>query len=313
MVRLPVFWLFSLLCIASCGITASNSLSTENGGIESLPRGTWVRYPYAVRTEDTMSLEVCIPDGVTTGIPGVIFVHGGAFITGSMDTGPHVSLLDTLVAHGIPCVRISYRLSMADRGFGCDIPASEKQAAVMLASDDLAAAHQWLAESRLPLPEQWIAMGSSAGAETVMWSGYGSAPLPWAGIVSFSGAIVDSITPFSNAPPYFGVHGTCDKVVPPDHAIHRGCNPAESDVWMLCGGLCWGARLQDEGGNAHIHAFCGGMHGVCNSAMLDGHLQQDLIQWITRPEVRLSSGVRYRMEDGTMLAGPDQSCPSPCQ
>ena len=313
MVRLPVVWLLPLLCIASCGFTASDSLSAAEGQFESTARGVWLRHPFTVRTEDTLSLDVCIPDGLTPGAPGVIFVHGGAFSTGSMDAGPHVALLDTLVAHGIPCVRISYRLSMADRGFGCDVSSSEKQAAVMMAGEDLAAAYRWLESSPLPLPERWIAVGSSAGAETVMWSGYGSAALPWAGIVSFSGAIVDSIIPSSDAPPYFGVHGTCDKVVPAGHAIHRGCPPGEPDAWMLCGGLCWGNRMQDAGCIARIHAYCGGTHGVCNSAMLDSELQQDLIDWIIRPDARLSSEVQCRMEDGTTLTGLDQSCPEPCQ
>ncbi len=312
MAGLPVHWLLPFLVVVSCTLAGTGHPIPFEQKSKPEPPGAWTRFAYSVHGLDTLFLEVkTAPQGDRA--PGVIFIHGGGFSSGTMDAGPHVDLLDTLVAHGITCTRISYRLSMADRGFGCDVPSAEKQAAVMLANQDLTAAIHWLKQSELKLPGEWVAMGSSAGGETAMWAAYGDRMLPWAGVAAFSGAIVDSILPRHDAPPFFGVHGTCDGIVPSGQSVHRGCAPEDPGAWMLCGSLCWGERMTEAGLPSLTRACCGEDHAVCNSAMLDPEIQAELISWLLSPEVRSRSNRRIKLDGSSVFVDEPQGCPSPCQ
>ena len=69
----------------------------------------------------------------------------------------------------------------------------------------------------------WVIAGSSAGAETALWSGYVDAPDRWKGVVSYSGALDAATRPSSASPPLFALHGTCDVLVPIGADIHHFC------------------------------------------------------------------------------------------
>ena len=279
----------------------------------SPPCGEWniETHVYRIVGQDTLKLDLRLPSCAST-LPGIVFVHGGGFQGGRRDSGPAKAMLDSLAAAGISSASISYRLSMKDRGFGCDVSIPEKRKAVALAGEDLLAALDWLeAQSGSGWPEGWIAAGSSAGAETAMWAGYVAAPERWAGVLSFSGALESGTAQAASSPPLFAVHGTCDRVVPAFQAIHRECPPQSEGAWPLVGGLAWGDSLRDAGGLAATWAVCGGDHMVCNQAMLSSDVQDGIILWLRDPATH-SVMWSTDAEGRSVMGQGSSSCPHPC-
>ena len=308
MIKAQHCWpLLILLSFCSSGWSPAPS-SAASGG----PRFVKSTHVFRHVGNDTLSLDLRIPSSASASAPGVVFVHGGGFSAGQRDRGAHTRLLDSLAAKGIASASISYRLTMKGRGFGCHVPSHEKQDAVQAAAEDLMAALAWLdgAPANLALPDEWVAMGSSAGAETAMWAGYGDHPDAWRGVVAFSGAVTDTLTLPNHPPPFFAVHGHCDAVVPPNRDLHRSCRESDAGGWWLCGGLCWAERMRDAGALATTREYCQGDHMVCNSAMLDPALQNDLILWLQHLGRDPHAHQAFRSSDGRFLPGP---CPSPCQ
>lgn len=302
-------WLH-LLLFFTCGAAPQTDTGPDCCGQDGLSDSLFQTHVYSINGADTLMLDLRMPVRKVPGSPGVIFLHGGGFSQGQRDRGPHVQLLDTLCAKGIVSASISYRLTMTGKGFGCQVPALEKQGAVATAAEDLNAARSWLELADPQLPKSWIAMGSSAGAEAAMWAGFGLAENRYAGVVAFSGAIADSAAVDASAPPFFGVHGTCDEVVPPNQAIHRRCGAEDPGAWALCGGMCWAERMAAQGRPAHFHGYCGGDHAVCNAAMTDSALTAALIAWIVQPELHTSQFLGMKTEGG--IFAENQDCP-PCQ
>ena len=241
---------------------------------------------------------------------GVVFLHGGGFSSGQRNSGPHVRLLQTLAEEGIASASITYRLTMKGRNFGCNIPREEKQRAVQNASEDAYRALRWLKQSSLPLPEHWVIMGSSAGAEAAMWAGYGQEDPHFSAVVSFSGALSANLPVPESAIPFFGVHGVCDDVVPAGLGLHRGCAPNEVGSWMLCGGECWSTKLAASGVPFQFRGICDGTHSVCNAGMTDPEIQKDLIAWL-KSGFQLESTRQFRPESSSLFQEME-SCPSPC-
>ena len=307
MIPEPVRWFPFLFLAASCGpthsqldVAAVHFVVTRNTHVFHIVEG------------DTLSLDLRIPMPSLSGAPGIIFLHGGGFSQGHRSKGPHTAFLDSLARQGIASASISYRLTRAGLGFGCAVPVHEKKAAVESAAQDLMAALDWLRSSPLALPPEWVAAGSSAGAEAALRAGYAMAPQNWAGVISFAGALSSDSEIPENAPPFFAAHGTCDGVVPADEGIHRGCHEEQAGAWSLCGGLCWAQRLSDSGLGSVSHAYCGGGHEVCNSAMLDPILQQSLVAWLCNPNrERLTE--RIYVSEGREDKSGEGPCPQPCQ
>jgi len=308
--RLIALGVLPLLALAHCDFTSnSHAAGDSTFRPDSVAHSSWT---HSIVDGDTLQLDLRIPHPQEAGIPGVIFLHGGGFGAGQRNRGPHVSLLDSLAASGIASASISYRLTMAGKGFGCSIPTGEKQRAVESAVEDLMAAHGWLDASPLPLPEQWIVMGSSAGAEAAMWAGYGQASSPFIGVVSFAGAISTTVPMPHNPAPFFGVHGLCDPIVPCGDALHRQCAPGTPGAWALCGGQCWAERMTLNEHAAMFIGVCSGDHSVCNSGMLSPKIQELLIPWLRSAETRQASSTQFFSEEGSFQALP-APCPSPCQ
>jgi acetyl esterase/lipase len=281
---------------------------------EGEPRGNAVgapveRHVYAVLEGDSLALDLRLPQTKPTFPVGVVFLHGGGFSAGHRSLGPHVDLLEVLASEGIASASISYRLTMKGRGFGCNIPSQDKQHAVESAVQDAETAFEWLSQSPLPLPEDWIIMGSSAGAEAAMWAGYGQGSTLFRGVVSFSGAIDASVHVSESAPPFFGVHGMCDDVVPSGNALHRRCNSDDPGAWPLCGGECWSSRMFESGAPHQFWGICGGDHSICNSAMTDAEIQDHLLAWI---KSEFASSTRQYQSHSLSPFGERVECPSPC-
>lgn len=162
--------------------------------------------------------------------PTVVFVFGGGFVMGSRDNETYVPWFRLLSENGYKVVSIDYRLGLKgkklripkDRGVFLD--------AVDAAVEDLYSATGYIIEHADELgidPDNMVAMGSSAGALTVLSADWYlsnryqlAQALPegfrYKGIFSFSGAIIsDKGTPKypSGAAPTLLLHGTSDNIV----------------------------------------------------------------------------------------------------
>ena len=266
---------------------------------------------FAQRESGPLHLDLRIPDAVAPS-PGVVFVHGGGFQMGTRDSAPVTQFLDALAAAGIPSASISYRLSMTGRGFGCDVPVADKRRAVALSGEDLEDALTWLEgqQGRKGWPSSWVAAGSSAGAETALWSGYAHAPDRWAGVLSFSGALDASTLPLSTAPPLLAVHGQCDALVPFGANLHHFCPKDSPGAWALIGGPAWADSLRRAAVPASTWVQCGGSHRVCTSAMSNPAVVDRVIQWLRKGgneewDILVDAA-------GHPLQAGRSSCPQPC-
>lgn len=270
-----------------------------------------VTHLYVERESGPLHLDLRIPDAVASS-PGVVFVHGGGFQMGTRDSAPVTQFLDALSAAGIPSASISYRLSMKGRGFGCDVSLADKRRAVALAGEDLEDALTWLEgqSHRDDWPTSWVAAGSSAGAETALWSGYVHAPERWAGVLSFSGALDASTLPLSTAPPLLAVHGQCDALVPVGADLHHFCPENSPGAWPLIGGPAWADSLRSVAVPASTWIQCGGSHRVCTSALSNPAVVDRVIQWL------LTGGDEewdvLVDEVGRPVQSGRSSCPQPC-
>lgn len=177
---------------------------------------------------------------------------------------------------------------------------------------DLEDALTWLEgqQGRKGWPSSWVAAGSSAGAETALWSGYVHAPDRWAGVLSFSGALDASTLPLSTAPPLLAVHGQCDALVPFGANLHHFCPKDSPGAWALIGGPAWADSLRRAAVPASTWVQCGGSHRVCTSAMSNPAVVDRVIQWLRKGgneewDVLVDAA-------GHPLQAGRSSCPQPC-
>lgn len=268
-------------------------------------------HTYVVRDGDSLQLDLRIPLLPAGQGTGIVFLHGGGFQTGSRDARPVSAFLDAMAGQGISSASIDYRLTMAGRGFGCDVLAEDKRRAVATAAEDASAALDWLeAMGDLPLPDEgWVITGSSAGAEAALFAAYSATPERWKGALSFAGALDAAIRPDSLHPPLFAVHGTCDPLVPIGVALHHFCPEDAPGAWPLIGGPAWADSLHAVGVPSWTHRTCGGGHLICNTGMLDPEVQAMVVQWLSgqgAASVDVTVDLNGARHQGRV------SCPQPC-
>ena len=279
---------------------------------DAVPVTSISTHVYQVLGADTFHLDLRNPAHTRRDCAGLVFIHGGGFQGGRKDTPTVSQFLDSLADTGIPSASISYRLTMAGRGFGCDIPIEDKRNAVAAAGADVLAALDWLESSPFLASHTngWIVAGSSAGAETALWSAYVNAPDRWKGVISFSGALDATAHPSSTAPPLFALHGACDALVPIGADIHHFCPEDRVGAWPLIGGPAWADSLRTTGLTAWTWTQCSSGHGVCKSAMLNPNVQRLLIEWLSGGHAQNRDV--YADQEGSPLSGGRTSCPHPC-
>lgn len=283
--------------------------SCQKGPDDALTLSTHV---YRILGEDTLRLDLRQPARPRADCAGLVFIHGGGFQGGRRDAPVASQFLDSLAKVGIASASISYRLSMAGRGFGCDVPTEDKRNAVATAGADALAALNWLESSALLASHStgWVVAGSSAGAETALWSAYVDAPDRWKGVVSYSGALDAATQPLLSSPPLFALHGMCDALVPVGADLHHFCPEDQAGAWPLIGGPAWADSLRTAGRTAWTWTQCDGGHGVCNSAMLNPDVQRLLLDWLAGGHARNRDACVKK--DGTLLPQGRSSCPHPC-
>lgn len=248
-------------------------LATWLGLLFPLVAWTQRDVPFAEREKTVLGMDLYpadSPDG-----PWLVFAHGGGFSGGARDAEPVVDLARGLAERGVNVASISYRLRQVGVGFGCNVPVEDKREAMRWAAEDLGAA----VEAIRARGATFIAVGgSSAGAEAALLYGLVLAEQPVDAIVSFSGALEAEGLVFDDAPPLFAFHGTCDGVVPFGRAVHRGCAVDSPGAFVLDGGGalvgCYRAAMRP----AVLWAFDGAGHEVCNDAMTNPALLDELAE-----------------------------------
>ena len=162
--------------------------------------------------------------------PTVVFVFGGGFAMGSRDNETYTPWFRLLSENGYKVVSIDYRLGLKSKKLHIPKDRGVFLEAVDAAVEDLFSATAYIIEHAGELgidPDNMVAMGSSAGALTVLsadWYLSNRYPLAQAlpegfrykGIFSFSGAIItDKGIPKypAGVAPTLLLHGTSDNIV----------------------------------------------------------------------------------------------------
>jgi hypothetical protein len=187
---------------------------------------------YAVKGNDSLGLDIYTLKTAdsTSKKPCIIFVFGGAFVTGHRDDSVYNTYFNALVQNNYIVVSISYRLGLKGVRHVSKFNIRPLKNAVDMAVDDLFDATNWVVTHSQTLgvdTSTVLLSGSSSGAITVLTSEFerkneypAAAKLPagfqYAGVISFSGAILsfDGKLSYKNKPaPKLMFHGTADKIV----------------------------------------------------------------------------------------------------
>lgn len=213
--------------------TGCRRTTAETGGIAC------ETFVYSVKDGDSLRLDrYACTSATEVGAqkPCLIFVFGGAFISGTRDAETYRPFFEYMACEaGYTVVSIDYRLGLkAPLAAGRLSPESFPQLlpqTVLMAVEDLYDATSFVVGKSAEWgidPQRIVACGSSAGAITVLQGEYFiangnplTAKLPqgfdYAGVISFAGAVVDmgGDPKWANAPaPIMLFHGDADSNVP---------------------------------------------------------------------------------------------------
>ncbi len=225
---------------------------------------------YYTDQRDTLQLDHYAAAAAQAPTPLLVFVHGGGFSSGARDDKKTVDFAHQLARRGYAVAAVSYRLTMSGIGFGCDVKAGEKVAAIDAASHDVGLAVKHLLDDREAFridQDKVILAGSSAGAEAVLNMAYvyEDKNLPpdfsYAGVISMAGAVVniDKIDRTTAIPTQL-FHGTGDRLVPYGTAPHHYCHTDDPGYLMLYGSEPIAERLQGLGVSYYLYTVLGGAH-----------------------------------------------------
>ena len=225
---------------------------------------------YSYGTDELLKFDYYKAEEAKGPQPLIVFVHGGGFFMGVRDDETLQNFATKLAQCGYAVASVSYRLTMKDIGFGCNVETAKKIAAIDSASYDVSVAIKHLLDNNdtfLIDKNNIILVGSSAGAEVVLNMAYvyDNKILPskfsYAGVVSFAGALTTlENVHVDTAIPTQLFHGTGDKLVPYSIAPHHYCNQSEKGYLMLYGSESIAKRLKGLGASYYFLSANGGSH-----------------------------------------------------
>lgn len=241
-------------------------------------------HTYAIKDGENLDLDIYLPlNNTDTARATLIYVHGGGFSAGKKNSEQISEFCQQMAGYGYVVASISYRLTRKGQpeGFGCDFPANEKLNTFYSAVEDLQDATFFLIERRQQFaidPQQIILAGSSAGAETVLNAGYKppncydlpSGPVSYAGVISISGAIPDTVVLYDeSAIPSLFFHGTDDLLVPYATASHHYCDETSPGYLILNGSYTISQKLDELEVPYWLHTICGAGHEISETVITD--------------------------------------------
>jgi predicted esterase len=190
-------------------------------------------FVFAVKNDSTLALDVYSMKDANRAEkkPAILFMFGGAFVTGSRDDTIYNAYFNTLTENKYLVISISYRLGLKGVKHVSKFNIKPLKNAVDMAVADVFDATNWVighADSLGIDTSMIILSGSSSGAITSLTAEFerkneyaAAATLPagfeYAGLITFSGAILSlkGKLKFKNPPaPRLMFHGTADKIVP---------------------------------------------------------------------------------------------------
>ena len=250
--------------------------------------------------------------------PTVIFMFGGGFIHGTRDDADYHKWFRMMTENGYRVISIDYRLGLkgSDKVGVAQVNVLDK--AIHMAVEDLFSATNFILDNADQLgvnPSNIVISGSSAGAISVMqaeyeianetqWASVLPAGFNYAGVMSFSGAILsrEGKVDFKKSPcPTLMLHGTSDELVPYD----------QIKVFNL--GFFGGGKLVERfkkyGLNYNMYHFTDYGHEIAGSMdttldlqfkFLETNVMQKKMRiveaWISDPDVFKGSGPQSRKE-----------------
>ena len=308
--------IITLMAIAGIGTEAI--LAQEHS---ITPDGTFM---YAKR--DTCDLFMDVYDPAEGSIreaygiekPTVIFMFGGGFIHGTRDDADYHKWFRMMTENGYRVISIDYRLGLkgSDKVGVAQVNVLDK--AIHMAVEDLFSATNFILDNADQFgvnPSNIVISGSSAGAISVMqaeyeianetqWASVLPAGFNYAGVMSFSGAILsrEGKVDFKKSPcPTLMLHGTSDELVPYD----------QIKVFNLgyFGGGKLVERFKKYGLNYNMYHFTDYGHEIAGSMATTLDLQLKFLEtnvmqkkmriveaWISDPDVFKGSGPQSRKE-----------------
>ena len=310
--------LLIITLMAIAGIGTETILAQEHS---ITPDGTFM---YAKR--DTCDLFMDVYDPAEGSVreaygiekPTVIFMFGGGFIHGTRDDADYHKWFRMMTENGYRVISIDYRLGLkgSDKVGVAQVNVLDK--AIHMAVEDLFSATNFILDNADQFgvnPSNIVISGSSAGAISVMqaeyeianatqWASVLPAGFNYAGVMSFSGAILsrEGKVDFKKSPcPTLMLHGTSDELVPYD----------QIKVFNL--GFFGGGKLVERfrkyGLNYNMYHFTDYGHEIAGSMDTTLDLQLKFLEtnvmqkkmriveaWISDPDVFKGSGPQSRKE-----------------
>lgn len=258
-----IIFIFSFVFFTSCG--------SKKNIIEKALEVKKKTYTY-YQTENKTSLKLDFYKSRknNNNKPLIIYVHGGGFSSGKRDDLYIKKFCTKMAENGFSVASISYRLTMKNKGFGCNTASSLKIKAFNDASKDISYATKYLIKNskRLKInPKQIILVGSSAGAEAILNLLYVydqkilAKNFKFAGAIAMAGAVttLDKITT-KNAVPTLFFHGMLDKLVPYDFAPHHYCKENSKGFLPLYGSKAIANKLKELNSSYYLFSIKDGNH-----------------------------------------------------
>ena len=310
--------LLIIAAITMAGITSEITLAQVHS---ITPDGT---YLYAKRDTCDLFLDVYEPlKGSETAAygkekPTVIFMFGGGFIHGTRDDVDYHKWFRQMTENGYRVISIDYRLGLKGSNKVGVAQVNVLDKAIHMAVEDLFSATTFILENADQFgvkSDNIVISGSSAGAISVMqaeyeianqtkWASVLPAGFNYAGVMSFSGAILsrEGKVDFKNDPcPTLMLHGTSDELVPYD----------QIKVFNL--GFFGGGKLVERfkkyGLSYNMYHFVDYGHEIAMSMETTLDLQIKFLEtnvmqqkpriveaWISDPDVYKGSGPQSRKE-----------------
>lgn len=314
--------MFKKLLIITASLLAMSAFTNAEAQTQVIsPDGT---YLYAERDTCNLFLDVYNPaKGSETTIggirkPTIIFMFGGGFLRGTRDDASYHKWFKQMTDDGYGIISIDYRLGLKGSNKVGIAQVNVLDKAIHMAVEDLFSATNFILDNADQFgvrPDNIVISGSSAGAITVMqaeyeianntaWASVLPAGFNYAGVMSFSGAILsrEGKVDFKNEPcPTFMLHGTSDKLVP------------YNQIKLFNLGFFGGGKLVDRfkkyGLNYNMFHFVDYGHEIAESMgttldlqikFLETNVMQKKMRiveaWIDDPDVFKGAGPQSRKE-----------------